>query len=299
MRIATVSASSYKCYEWCEWKWFLTYGLGFRDQSGPAAILGNIAHKYLETLSLAAIESKKTGNNLFPNEEELWDLCYAYYSKKSPSVVEQIKNPKIKSVSKGLHNLCRGSYSPYTDKTISAEQRFQIQVKDPIFLLDYKDEEPKYISLNGFIDRVDQINKDTVEIIDYKTGTRSDFQSNDKKKKDSYMLSEDIQARMYHLAARELYPWAKNFLVTFIYITDGGSVPAFLTEDDIPETMNRIKNRIIEIKGNNDPQKNITWKCKHMCWFGKTGMCNSLWNEKEDVGMKTIETKYKILNEKY
>lgn len=298
MRIATVSASSYKCYQWCEWKWFLTYGLGFRDESGPAAILGNIAHSYLEMLSLASIESREQGKNMFPDEDELWNTCYAYYSKKSPSVVGQIPKPKLKSVCKGLHSLCESEYSPYSNKTISAEQRFSIEVKDPIFLLDY-DKEPKYITLNGFIDRVDKVNEDTVEIIDYKTGTRIDFESKDRKKKDSHMLHEDIQARMYHLAARELYPWAKNFLVTFIYITDGGPVPSFFTEEDIPETLNRIKNRIIAIKENKDPQKNITWKCKNMCWFGKTGMCNSLWNEKEEVGMKTIETKYRILNGKY
>jgi len=170
MRIATVSASSYKCYEWCEWKWYLTYCLGFRDESGPAAILGNIVHKYLETLSMCAIESKETGHNCFPDEQHLWDLCYNYYSKQSPLVVEQITNSKLKSVIKGLHELCNGQYSPYSDKTISAEQRFKVEVKHPIFLLDYKNEEPKYITLNGFIDRVEKLDDETIEIIDYKTG---------------------------------------------------------------------------------------------------------------------------------
>ena len=58
----------------------------------------------------------------------------------------------------------------------------------------------------GFIDRVDRVDDETIEIIDYKTNrmlfTRDEVDSS-------------LQMSLYHLAARQLWPWAKKIKLTF------------------------------------------------------------------------------------
>lgn len=58
----------------------------------------------------------------------------------------------------------------------------------------------------GFIDRVDRVDDETVEVIDYKTNrllfTREE-------------VDASLQMSLYHLAARRLWPWAKKVRLTF------------------------------------------------------------------------------------
>ncbi len=58
----------------------------------------------------------------------------------------------------------------------------------------------------GFIDRVDCVDDETVEVIDYKTNrllfTREE-------------VDTSLQMSLYHLAAKQLWPWAKKVRLTF------------------------------------------------------------------------------------
>jgi RecB family exonuclease len=58
----------------------------------------------------------------------------------------------------------------------------------------------------GFIDRVDWVDDETVEVIDLKTN-RMLFTRDE--------VDHSLQMSLYHLAARELWPWAKNIRLTF------------------------------------------------------------------------------------
>ncbi len=58
----------------------------------------------------------------------------------------------------------------------------------------------------GFIDRVDCVDAETVEIIDYKTN-RQLFTREE--------VDTSLQMSLYHLAARQLWPWAKKVRLTF------------------------------------------------------------------------------------
>lgn len=296
MRIATVSASSYKTYSWCEWQWFLNYCLGFRSEAGPAALLGNVVHKYLEIMSSAAIASREENKNYWPDEEYLWDLCFNYYYQKYPHIFDSIEPSKIKKVIKGINGLENTEYSVYSPNTISSEAEFYIPLAFSECLIRKTEKGNEYVKATGKIDRVERIDEETIEIIDYKTGTRSDWDSKDRKKIDSIALLNQIQPRMYHMAAKELYPWAKNFLVTFIYITDGGPVTTVFEDKDIEITNDILRERIKEVIHNHEPQRDRSWKCSKICWFGKTGMCDQLWNEKDETSYGFVEDKYSVLN---
>ena len=292
MNINGISPSAYDTYSWCQWRFYLTQILGFEDTSGPAAVMGNLGHKVLEVLSRASIVKHDPKSKIW-QPDYLWKVSFNRYYNELPMICEQIEPAKLKKLAQGVQDLIHGEYSPIRDNTISAEAKFYVPFEEKEFFLK---ETGKYFAIRGRIDRVDKIDDETVEIIDYKTGSRVCWNSADRHKKTPEDLFCDIQPKMYHMAAKHLYPWAKNFLVTFIYLTDGGAVTVPFTDPDYHETKQIIRNRFKAIRANVDPQRNITWKCKTMCSFGRDGTCQSVWDEKNDLGIGFIENKYKVLN---
>jgi len=307
MKIEGISASSYNTYDHCEWKWFLSYSLGIEDIAGGAALLGQVCHDVFETMSIASIEKKDLSSDDFDIDKQ-WNLWLKFYKDKNPEIFETIKADKIRKIKRGVDDLITGKYNrytPITEKTLCAEQYFKLEIKEERFRLPKEaaqSEDQQYFAIKGFIDRIDQIDDDTLEIIDYKTGSRSSFLSDDKTKKNSAMLREDIQPRMYHLAAKHLYPHIKHFIITFIYTTDGGPVSTIVSDEDLEEVKDIIYNKFQEVKNNEDPFRNESWKCR-FCHFSKqnTNLCDELYDEKESLGkdgMQFLENKFKIINPK-
>jgi hypothetical protein len=291
MKVNGISASSYDVYSHCEFKWYLSYVLGFESESGPAALLGTISHKVLEVLSQAAVVGHRKDSKIW-DPSYLWDISFNHYYNSEPHIAEQITDDKLRKVCRGLHSLLDSEYTPVRDNTISAEAAFNIPLEEPAFKLP----DGRYFTLRGRIDRVDKLDDETVEIVDYKSGSRMDWNSEDRHKKEPEDLHREIQPRMYHLAAKHLYPWAKNFLVTFIYFTDGGPVTVPFCEPDLVETRNILLKRFRTIKSNEDPQQNKSWKCNKLCSFGPTGICDDVWREIKQVGHEFVENKYTVLN---
>jgi putative RecB family exonuclease len=61
----------------------------------------------------------------------------------------------------------------------------------------------------GYMDRVDQLDDETIEIVDYKTMRQ--LMTRDE-------ADTSLQMSIYALAARELWPWAKNVKLTFWFL---------------------------------------------------------------------------------
>jgi len=288
MDISRISASSYQVYDDCPWKWFLKYNLFLREGGSAATVMGNMAHKFLQILSLAAIKQIPSDNPVW-DFDKLWHKVFNHYHKHQTIEASMIDSTKLNKIIKCLDQLLLGEYSPITTKTLSAEEHFEIDIQ--------LRKHNRKIRLNGFIDRIDKISDDTIEVIDYKTGMRRSYGKSTQEKHDVLSLYDEIQPRMYHYAASQLYPWATNILVTFIYITDGGAYTVPFTKDDLSTTLTLIKNRCNEILDNNQPERNITWKCKKLCNFGKSGMCQKVWNEVQTCGWDFVKIKYNVLRD--
>lgn len=81
---------------------------------------------------------------------------------------------------------------------LAVEREFNLQVGE--FLV------------NGYIDRIDKIDDETVEIIDYKSN-RMLFSRDE--------VDSDLQMSVYGLVARELFPWAKTIRFAFHMLRHG------------------------------------------------------------------------------
>jgi putative RecB family exonuclease len=80
----------------------------------------------------------------------------------------------------------------------------------------------------GFIDRVDWIDDETVEVIDYKTNhqlfTRDE-------------VDTSLQMSLYHVAARRLWPWAKKVKLTFWMLRHGVRQETTRTEEQLADAL--------------------------------------------------------------
>lgn len=267
-----MSASAYDCYTFCQFKYLLSTVLGIEDISGPSAALGKAAHSVLEEISKAKIAKQE-----MPDYKTLWQ-------KEVSNILCKVEASKIKQIQKGLFDFIENSvYTPYKANTTAVEKYFRIklEVKDAVF------------NIAGLVDRIDVIDDKTIEILDYKTGQRKTFMSNEKEKKDSISLYDDIQPRLYYLAAKTLYPSFENLLVTMIYLTDGGPFTVPLDKSSIEPTKELLYKRFLEIKENNDPQKNVGWWCQKMCSYGKSGVCNEIYNSLQENGLDFVTLRYK------
>ena len=76
----------------------------------------------------------------------------------------------------------------------------------------------------GFIDRVDWVDDETVEVIDYKTN-RMLFTRDE--------VDHSLQMSLYHLAARMLWPWVKKVRLTFHMLRHGVRMRTQRTEEQL------------------------------------------------------------------
>lgn len=138
------------------------------------------------------------------------------------------------------------------------------------------------VPMNGVMDLVIEEDKDTIHIMDYKTGAWTQTYEE---------CCEDIQVLMYSLAARREFIddvnnkgfKYKNVILTFDYFTKNPITLAFSKERD-DKTERYVCDKIKEIqstdwitrivKSNEDFATKSFWKCRSLC---DSGVCSKEW----------------------
>lgn len=126
----------------------------------------------------------------------------------------------------------------------------------------------------GYIDLVTELDEDTIEVVDHKFGAWvPSFEE----------FHEDVQVKLYSLAARQLFPGYKEYIITFDYARKNPLSMAYTPEEDA-ETKKYVINQWEKIAGpqrvkrtmvqgnGRDPES--SWKCKVMCC---TETCKKQW----------------------
>jgi len=118
--------------------------------------------------------------------------------------------------------------------------------------------------VTGRIDRVDALDGEKVEVIDYKTG----------RPKDQKNADESLQLSIYALAARERFK-KEPALLSFYYLTSNEKVSSVRTEDELEETKGEIL-KVAEsiLRREFQPQKGY-----HCDWCDYKPICPE-WNKR-------------------
>jgi RecB family exonuclease len=265
MKIETVSASKIKSHNMCEFKYYLENHLKIDLGTNFGAEQGSLAHTIYEEFGRAFKEGIKDPeiaktwlDKILESyrDDKIWehsvkalirdkscDSCeYCDDGKcfildlsidKFPGCPKEEFNQTIWLVEKIIND--RTPSNPLNSKIIDVENKFKIILKDG----------SEEVPMTGIIDLVCECDSNTLEIVDYKTGNKTQSYNE---------CVKDIQFLMYHLATRHMYPNYKNIIVTAIYLKREPISMAFSVDDE-EETRMYVKKKWYEIKQNISPKR--------------------------------------------
>lgn len=288
MIITYLRSSSYSTWDMCPLSYYLQYTTGHAQKPNYKTVKGSIVHLTLETLAICRKIAQQGGNTYhdeifgtlnfeivngilhFTNTtiNLISDSSYNHFSSHVDYYAWKEKDRiDCQDWTFNLINLQDGEYSPLKREVIDSERQFDFELTEDWAKFDY-DGIKGQLSLKGTIDNISKIDDETYEIIDYKTGRRWNWAKNTEKTFES-LMSEDMQFRMYHLAIADMYPNIKDFLITVIYMNDGGAITLAFGEKDKIKTKEMLRKRFETIKNTTIPRANKTWKCKAFCYYYK------------------------------
>ncbi len=289
MKVVKCSASAIKTYYHCSFKYWLEKILGMESPSGKAALQGTIVHQVFEWMSKFELRNKKRFDPMWMLEKS-WNK----HTKLEPSVeirrtTSRGEAADFKKCRLSVEKILDSDFSPYKSKIIDVERWFEIEIPGKEWSCQDGHGQKHQLTCRGRIDLVREIDSETIEIIDWKTGKREDFYT--RRLHDFTSLMHDIQVRLYHLAVTELYPQYKNILVTIHYVLDGGPITIPLTREDIIPTISALWKFFDTIKKDSLLIRNRSWTCR-MCSFGKSDICQRVWSDFNAMGYGYTKDKY-------
>ena len=204
-----LSYSRFELFIQCPAKFYHRYvgkSAGKQDPESPA-ILGSLAHKVLENSYRQLLDegysgSLKAKNDVFQKHLKLClnedDYPPALFQPAQDVLKQYVENEYFQA-----------------ENIISLEQQF-------VFELGTLGEIP----ILGYIDRIDQPDSDTVKIVDYKSN-RMLFTAEE--------LKQNLQASIYILAAKEMFPDTANIEMQFHMLRHGIVQRTFRTAEELEE----------------------------------------------------------------
>jgi hypothetical protein len=197
-----LSASKVKTLDTCSWTYWCKYHLGLPDGTNSGALRGTLCHTIFELL-LKKKHRKHYEAMLEVNDIKGSKTIHRY-------VLAYLRKHKIEKYGKEsfeenydlVNNMIlvglKIDFFGEGGVIDKPEQDFEIKSK-----------KPKY-NIKGFIDKpVQYKDKNTVEVVDYKS-SKAKFRGEE--------LTSNIQAMMYTLAAKKLWPKLKRIIVKFLFL---------------------------------------------------------------------------------
>ena len=185
-----LSFSRLSRFEQCPLSFKLNYIDKRRAEPGVPLKFGKLIHAVLEILVREHMEGERTGAL---SEERAIELYREGWAREELAGME-VFTEGIDILKAFVRN--QGDLD-HKD-VLAVEKEFRLQIGR--------------FTVLGFIDRVDWVDDETVEVIDYKTN-RMLFTRDE--------VGHSLQMSLYHLAARQIWPWAKKVRLTFDMLRHG------------------------------------------------------------------------------
>lgn len=228
--------------------------------------------------------------------EELTKRCYDYYTSKSPHKFTASHLRDCRNFVWLELDWNKGMFDPRLRKIVEPERRFDLEITEPWAAYDYMVKGKRLkgnLCLKGTVDLITEVDEDTIEVIDYKTGQRYNWGT--KKEKTYEDLCRDKQLMMYYYALRQLYPQYKNIMFTIFFMRDGGPFTLTFTNKDMDKIYKTIKDTFLDVKANElpvlrDPTRQVM-ECAKFCDFSKIqkggkSLCEYIHNRLKTDGMQ-------------
>ena len=185
-----LSFSRISRYEQCPLSFELHYIDHEEAEPGPALRFGKIIHAVLEGLLADVIQNEQSGPL---SEARAIELLRWSWSSDGLIGIELFQEAV-----EILKAFVRDQGPVDHHDVLAVEKEFEIRTGP--------------FTVVGFMDRVDRVDDETVEVIDYKTN-RMVFSREE--------VENSLQLSLYHLAAQRIWPWAKKVKLTFHLLRHG------------------------------------------------------------------------------
>lgn len=186
------------------------------------AVLGSIVH---ETLHF-----QFSKNPLFPTLDEVINFYTKQWDERKQKITFKDPSEETTMFKNGIAMLTRfyKRHPAWNFTILGLETHFEMPLSDP--------ESNETHTLSGIIDRIDKIDDDTYEIIDYKTARRMPAQEH---------ADKNLQLAIYHLGVLGRWPHLKDkkIKLTLHYLQHGET----LTTERTPEALEKTKEKILSM----------------------------------------------------
>ena len=285
-------SSSLGNWDFCNMQYFITYNLGWQSPANKKANLGTIVHKTLEVLANFKLltQQQKTKSYSY-NDKEIGLFNFDLKTLKSQKLIDEIlkrsydyyveHTPDIKYIPsdfkfcKDMVDACftysNGQFDPRNQNIVAPEKSFDLEINEPWARVLYNGE-IRQLRIKGTMDLITSPEPDIIEYVDYKTGARKNWSTNEEK---TYAkLHDDIQLLLYYYAIKKLYPEYKHAIMTIFFLRDGGPFSLCFDDDDQTKFLKMLEEKFIEIKNCTTPKPINKWrsgfKCEKLCHYYKT-----------------------------
>ena len=190
-----------------------------------------------------------------------------------------------------------GKFDPRNRHIHEPEQHFDFEIDEPWAKYEYVLADGTKISGNlavkGTIDLITTTKSGIIEVVDYKSGARRDWNKGVDK---SYeLLMEDPQLMLYYMACRHLYP-NKEIILTIFYCRSGGPFSLCFDDDTVDKFKGMLQKRFEDIRDCTDPKmispKHTDMKCTKMCHYHsnnypgtETSICDHIGGQLDIIGI--------------
>jgi len=196
-------------YETCPLSYKLHYLDRLTSEPGVPLLFGSAVHAVLENLVREHMHEERVGPLPEVRAAELWQEAWA---KSGMSGIDVFRE--------GLdivHRFVREQGVLEHHDVLAVEKEFRLRIGG--------------FEVIGYLDRVDRVDDETVEVIDYKTN-RQLFTREE--------TDASLQMSLYHLAAQELWSWAKKVRLTFWMLRHGLRQTTERTDENIEGTQRYV-----------------------------------------------------------
>ena len=297
MIVTYLRSSSIGSLSMCEHSYYLKYVLGLEDSTGKSAVLGNMLHKTEEMLAKGKLLHQQTGktggwdigdeyvgefipNDIYDNKilTPLCKLAYDYYKTTCDLDFDDKDLIKVIGWANTVAKYQNGAYDPRSHQIEYAEKFFDFEIKQDWAKYEYQLGDKTltgYLGIKGTIDLIMRLDNNTLEILDYKTGSNKDWAT--MKDKDLKSLHKDPQLLLYYYACRNIFPEIKHFVFTIYYLATAGPFTLVFDDDSYKLAEKMIRNKFEQIKGithpklisNTQQERSKNFKCSKLCHFAK------------------------------
>ena len=205
-----LSYSRLSRFEQCPLSFKLHYIEKKRAEPGDALRFGKAIHAVLEVLVREHMEQERTDSLSEDRAAELWQKAFTAEGMSGVALFQE-----------GLSiigSFIRDQGIIDHQDVLSIEKEFHLPVGR--------------FTVLGYIDRVDRVDDETVEVIDYKTN-RMLFSRDE--------VDSNLQMSLYHLAAQQLWPWAKKVKLTFHMLRHGIRMVTERTEEQLDAAIKYVE----------------------------------------------------------